>query len=87
MFPDAELHQLGAVLTHARRVHRATLRGRHDPILEMTTRADVLLALEDVIEALEVHHLPVPRRMQQEITILRNMARYPGSKRNRNPSA
>lgn len=87
MFPDAELHQLGAVLTHARRVHRATLRGRQDPILEMTTRADVLLALEDVIEALEVHHLPVPRRMQQEIAILRNLARYPRPKRKGSSSA
>jgi hypothetical protein len=85
--PDEHLRQLWSVLDQARRVHRESLRGRQDSVLEMVTRIDVLGALEDFITALEDRKLPVPPPLQREVRILQNLTRYPGARRRRAPSA
>lgn len=81
--PDADLRRLWVVLDHARRVHRESLRGRHDAVLETVTRVDVLGALEDFIGALESHKLPIPPPLQREAKILQNLTRHASGRRRR----
>jgi hypothetical protein len=52
-------------------------------MLEMITRGDVLGALEDFIGELETRRLPVPPRLQREVQILQNLARYASGRRRR----
>jgi hypothetical protein len=85
--PDERLRQLWGVLDQARQVHRESLRGRQDSMLEMVTRTDVLGALEDFITALEDRKLPVPPPLQREVRILQNLTRYPGVRRRRAPAS
>ena len=80
---DEDLRRLWDVLDHARGVHRACLRGRQDSVLETITRGDVLGALEEFIGALETRRLPVPPRLQREVQILQNLARYASGRRRR----
>ena len=49
----------------------------------MVTRGDVLGALEDFIGELEIRRLPVPPRLQREVQILQNLARYASGRRRR----
>ena len=70
---DPDLRRLCESLAEARRVHRLTLRGRQAHSSEAATRAGVLSALDEFIDALEQRGLPVPQALRQEARLLRNL--------------
>ena len=78
---DSELQRLRMDVERARRTHRDALRGRRDPATETSTRADVLVALENFVHALQSRQLPVPPTVQRDIALLQNLCRRTGTTR------